>query len=79
VHRGMNQKNPQEVGSAGKASEIEGRTKHSAARIGALQNENAASIAGLMLTTEALVAEIKEEGMRAAVGAGHGGGMGGMY
>jgi hypothetical protein len=32
-----------------------------------------------MLTTEALVAEIKEEGMRGAVGAGHGGGMGGMY
>jgi chaperonin GroEL len=39
----------------------------------------AASIAALMLTAEALVADIKEEGMKAAAGAGHGGGMGGMY
>jgi chaperonin GroEL len=42
---------------------------------------NASSIAGLMLTTEALVSEIKEEergGGNAAAGMG-GGGMGGMY
>jgi chaperonin GroEL len=38
---------------------------------------NAASIAGLMLTTEALVAEIKEKEEKAP--AGGGGGMGGMY
>ncbi|MFY9530023.1 MAG: chaperonin GroEL, partial [Candidatus Acidiferrales bacterium] len=49
------------------------------AKVTRLALQNAASIAGLMLTTEALVAEIKEEGMKAAVGAGHGGGMGGMY
>ncbi|MGZ4777978.1 MAG: chaperonin GroEL [Thermoanaerobaculia bacterium] len=41
---------------------------------------NASSIAGLMLTTEALVSEIKEEekGQQAGAG-GPGGGMGGMY
>ncbi len=39
---------------------------------------NAASIAGLMLTTEALVAEIKEKDEKAPAGGG-GGGMGGMY
>jgi chaperonin GroEL len=39
---------------------------------------NAASIAGLMLTTEALVAEIKEKEEKAPAGGG-GGGMGGMY
>jgi hypothetical protein len=38
-----------------------------------------ASIAGLMLTTEAMVADIKEEGQKSAAGAGQGGGMGGMY
>lgn len=44
--------------------------------------QNAASIAGLMLTTEALVAEIPEEKKEAAGGHGghgHGGGMPGMY
>ncbi len=43
--------------------------------------QNASSIAGLMLTTEALVSEIKEEdkGGAAAAAAGMGGGMGGMY
>ncbi len=45
--------------------------------------QNAASIAGLMLTTEALVADIKEDNKQAAAGAGGhggpGGGMGGMY
>jgi chaperonin GroEL len=41
---------------------------------------NASSIAGLMLTTEALISEIKEEGKNDNAGAGGmGGGMGGMY
>jgi chaperonin GroEL len=41
---------------------------------------NASSIAGLMLTTEALVSEIKEDDKGgAAAAAGMGGGMGGMY
>ena len=38
---------------------------------------NAASIAGLMLTTEAMVSEIPEP--KQAAPAGHGGGMGDMY
>jgi chaperonin GroEL len=41
--------------------------------------QNAASIAGLMLTTEALVSEIKEDEKSQAAGAGGPGGMGGMY
>ncbi len=41
--------------------------------------QNAGSIASLMLTTEALVAEIPEEKKEPAMGGGHGGGMGGMY
>jgi chaperonin GroEL len=40
---------------------------------------NASSIAGLMLTTEALVSEIKEEEKAQAAGPGGPGGMGGMY
>jgi chaperonin GroEL len=41
---------------------------------------NAASIAGLMLTTEALVSEIKEEKDKGGGPGGMpGGGMGGMY
>jgi chaperonin GroEL len=40
---------------------------------------NASSIAGLMLTTEALVSEIKEDEKASAAGAGGPGGMGGMY
>src|SRR5712672_3257773 len=41
---------------------------------------NAGSIAALMLTTEALVADIKEEAIGAPMGGGgHGGGMGDMY
>jgi chaperonin GroEL len=40
---------------------------------------NAGSIASLMLTTEALVAEIPEEKKGAPAGGGHGGGMEGMY
>jgi chaperonin GroEL len=50
------------------------------AKVTRLALQNAASVAGLMLTTEALVADIKEEEKKAAAGAGgHGGGMGGMY
>ena len=42
--------------------------------------QNASSIAGLMLTTEALISEIKEEEKApAGGGGGMGGGMGGMY
>src|SRR5580765_2782497 len=41
--------------------------------------QNAASIASLMLTTEALVSEIPEKAGSAAAGAGGMGGMGGMY
>jgi chaperonin GroEL len=49
------------------------------AKVTRLALQNAASIAGLMLTTEAMVADIKEEGQKAAAGGGQGGGMGGMY
>ena len=41
--------------------------------------QNAGSIASLMLTTEALVAEIPEKKEAPAPGGGHGGGMGDMY
>jgi chaperonin GroEL len=41
--------------------------------------QNAASIAGLMLTTEAMVSEIKEKEKPAAGMPGGAGGMGGMY
>jgi chaperonin GroEL len=41
--------------------------------------QNAASIAGLMLTTEAMVADIPEPKAAPAPGGGHGGGMGDMY
>ena len=42
--------------------------------------QNAGSIASLMLTTEALVAELPEDKKEAPMGGGHGGGgMGGMY
>jgi chaperonin GroEL len=40
---------------------------------------NAASIAGLMLTTEALVSEVKEKDEKGGGGMQGGGGMGGMY
>jgi chaperonin GroEL len=40
--------------------------------------QNAASIAGLMLTTEAMVAELPKKAAPPAGGHGHGGGMGGM-
>ncbi len=40
---------------------------------------NAASIAGLMLTTEALVSEVKEKDEKGGGGMPGGGGMGGMY
>jgi chaperonin GroEL len=49
------------------------------AKVTRLALQNASSIAGLMLTTEALVAEIKEDEKKAAMPGGHGGGMGGMY
>jgi chaperonin GroEL len=48
------------------------------AKVTRLALQNAASIAALMLTTEALVAEIKDEGQKTSAGAGPGG-MGGMY
>ena len=41
--------------------------------------QNAASVVSLMLTTEVLIADIKEEEGAVAVGAGYGGGMGGSY
>ena len=49
------------------------------AKVTRLALQNAASIAALMLTTEALVADIKEDEKKAAAGAGGHGGMGGMY
>lgn len=53
------------------------------AKVTRLALQNAASIAGLMLTTEALVAEVKEDEKKGAGAAGGGmpggGGMGGMY
>ena len=49
------------------------------AKVTRLALQNAASIAGLMLTTEALVADIKEEEKKTAAGAPGAGGMGGMY
>jgi len=48
------------------------------AKVTRLALQNAASIAALMLTTEALVADIKEEGTKAAA-VGAGGGIGGTY
>jgi chaperonin GroEL len=49
------------------------------AKVTRLALQNAASIAALMLTTEALIADIKEGEVAVAAGAGPGGGMGGMY
>ncbi len=52
------------------------------AKVTRLALQNAASIAGLMLTTEALVADIKEDEKKGAAGGGMpggAGGMGGMY
>src|ERR1700720_21231 len=53
------------------------------AKVTRLALQNAASIAGLMLTTEALVADMKEDEKKGAAGGGGGmpggGGMGGMY
>jgi chaperonin GroEL len=51
------------------------------AKVTRLALQNAASIVALMLTTEVLIADIKEEEESVAAGAGHnhGGGMGGMY
>ncbi len=41
--------------------------------------QNAASIAGMILTTECIISEKKEDKPAAPAGGGHGGGMGGMY
>jgi chaperonin GroEL len=49
------------------------------AKVTRLALQNAASIVSLMLTTEVLIADIKDREQTAAAGAGHGGGMGGMY
>jgi len=49
------------------------------AKVTRLALQNAASIVSLMLTTEVLIADAKGEEKMAAAGAGHGGGMGGMY
>jgi len=50
------------------------------AKVTRLALQNAASIAALMLTTEALVADIKEDEKKSVGAGGHGGGgMGGMY
>lgn len=49
------------------------------AKVTRLALQNAASIAALMLTTGALVADIREEEDAVVAGAGHGGGMSGMY
>src|SRR3979490_2431154 len=48
------------------------------AKVTRLALQNAASIVSLMLTTEVLIADIKDEGQLTVAGAGHGG-MGGMY
>jgi chaperonin GroEL len=49
------------------------------AKVTRLALQNAASIVSLMLTTEVLIADMKEEEQLAAVGAGYGGGMGAKY
>src|SRR5690242_2227223 len=49
------------------------------AKVTRLALQNAASIAALMLTTEALIADINEKEAAVTAGAGHGGGMSGMY
>ena len=48
------------------------------AKVTRLALQNAASIVSLMLTTEVLIADIKDKEQMAVAGAGHGG-MGGMY
>ncbi|MGC1686194.1 MAG: chaperonin GroEL [Candidatus Acidiferrales bacterium] len=49
------------------------------AKVTRLALQNAASIVSLMLTTEVLIADRKEEGELVGAGAGHGGGMGEGY
>jgi chaperonin GroEL len=49
------------------------------AKVTRLALQNAASIVALMLTTEVLIADIKQAEEMAAVGASQSGGMGGMY
>src|ERR1700735_1782147 len=48
------------------------------AKVTRLALQNAASVAALMLTTEALVADIREDEKKGAAAGGHGGGPGGM-
>ncbi len=49
------------------------------AKVTRLALQNAASIVSLMLTTEVLIADVKEEEKTVAAGAGYGSGMGGSY
>jgi len=49
------------------------------AKVTRLALQNAASIVSLMLTTEVLIADAKQEEKAIAAGAGYGGGMGGSY
>jgi chaperonin GroEL len=49
------------------------------AKVTRLALQNAASVVSLMLTTEVLIADFKEEEKTVAAGAGYGGGMGGSY
>jgi chaperonin GroEL len=49
------------------------------AKVTRLALQNAASIVSLMLTTEVLIADLKEGEKMVAAGGGHSGGMGGMY
>jgi len=49
------------------------------AKVTRLALQNAASIVSLMLTTEVLIADFKEEEKRVAASAGYGGGMSGSY
>ncbi|HYW37297.1 MAG TPA: chaperonin GroEL [Terriglobales bacterium] len=49
------------------------------AKVTRLALQNAASIVSLMLTTEVLIADFKEEEKKTVAGAGYGGGMGGSY
>ncbi len=49
------------------------------AKVTRLALQNAASIVSLMLTTEVLIADFKEDEKASVAGAGYGGGMGGSY
>ena len=49
------------------------------AKVTRLALQNAASIVSLMLTTEVLIADFKDDEKATAAGASYGGGMGGSY